>query len=127
MKLSELKTGEIGLIKEVKGEGSFRKRILEMGFVAGKEVKVILNAPLNDPVYYRLMGYNVSLRRKDAELVDVVKITPEESIDFSPNDSLEENDTPSTISFSNLKKEEVERHSILSLSLIHISEPTRRS
>ena len=114
MKLSELKTGEIGLIKEVKGEGSFRKRILEMGFVAGKEVKVILNAPLNDPVYYRLMGYNVSLRRKDAELVDVVKITPEESIDFSPNDSLEENDTPSTISFSNLKKEEVERHSILS-------------
>lgn len=83
MKLSLLKTGEIGRIIDVKGEGAFRKRILEMGFIAGKEVKVILNAPLNDPVYYHIMGYNVSLRRKDADLVDVEKIESQDSEDFS--------------------------------------------
>lgn len=84
MKLSGLKTGEIGLIKEVRGEGAFRKRILEMGFIKGKEVKVILNAPFKDPVYYRIMGYNVSLRQKDAELIEVEKISLQQSKDFAP-------------------------------------------
>lgn len=86
MKLSILKTGEIGLIKNVKGEGAFRKRILEMGFIRGKEVKVILNAPFKDPVYYRVMGYNVSLRREDAELIEVEKINPVDSRDFLPGE-----------------------------------------
>lgn len=76
MKLAELQTSESGRITGVGGEGAFRKRILEMGFISGQEVKVIQNAPLKDPVYYRIMGYNVSLRRKDAELVEVVKISP---------------------------------------------------
>lgn len=78
MKLSELKTGEYGKILSVGGEGAFRKRILEMGFVAGKTIKVIRNAPLKDPVNYRIMNYDVSLRRQDAELVEVRPLSLEE-------------------------------------------------
>lgn len=72
MKLSELETGETGVIEKVNGKGSFRKRLIEMGFVSGKPVHVILNAPLNDPVEYEILGYKVSLRRDEADLIDVV-------------------------------------------------------
>ena len=72
MKLSELKTGEKGVIVKVTGHGGFRKRIIEMGFVGGKVVEVMLNAPLQDPVKYKLMGYEVSLRRQEAEMIEVV-------------------------------------------------------
>ena len=72
MKLSELKTGECGTITKVLGHGGFRKRIMEMGFVKGKVVEVLLNAPLQDPVKYKVMGYEVSLRRQEAELIEVV-------------------------------------------------------
>ena len=72
MKLSELRTGEIGVIVRVMGHGGFRKRIVEMGFVKGKTVQVLLNAPLHDPVKYKIMDYEVSLRRAEAELVEVV-------------------------------------------------------
>lgn len=71
MNLSELNTGESAIIKKVKGIGSFRRRIQEMGFVEGKKVEVVKNAPLQDPVEYRLMGYNVSLRRQEAELIQI--------------------------------------------------------
>ena len=72
MKLSELKTGECGTITKVLGHGGFRKRIMEMGFVKGKAVEVLLNAPLQDPVKSKVMGYEVSLRRQEAELIEVV-------------------------------------------------------
>lgn len=72
MKLSDLQTGEKGVIVKVMGRGVFRRRITEMGFIRGKEVQVIQNAPLKDPIQYRLMGYNVSLRRNDAQLIEVV-------------------------------------------------------
>lgn len=72
MRLSELKTGETGVIVRVMGHGGFRKRIVEMGFIKGKSVKVLLNAPLRDPVKYKIMDYEVSLRRAEAELVEVV-------------------------------------------------------
>lgn len=71
MKLSELKTGEHGVIEKVRGHGGFRKRIIEMGFIRGQEVEVLLNAPLHDPVKYKLMGYEVSLRRQEAEMIEV--------------------------------------------------------
>lgn len=70
--LSNLKTGESAIITKVLGHGTFRKRITEMGFVKGKKVTVIKNAPLLDPVEYEIMGYNVSLRRSEAQLVEVV-------------------------------------------------------
>ena len=72
MKLSELKTGEHGIIVKVTGHGGFRKRIIEMGFIKGKEVQVLLNAPLQDPVKYRIMGYEVSLRHSEASHIEVV-------------------------------------------------------
>lgn len=72
MKLSDLHTGERGVIVKVYGHGGFRKRIVEMGFVKGKTVKVVLNAPLKDPIEYELMGYKISLRREEAKLVEVI-------------------------------------------------------
>jgi len=72
MKLSDLKTGEHGVIVKVQGHGGFRKRIIEMGFIRGKEVEVLLNAPLQDPVKYKVMGYEVSLRRQEAEMIEVI-------------------------------------------------------
>lgn len=72
MRLSELRTGEKGVIVKVMGRGAFRKRIIEMGFIRGKEVVVIQNAPLKDPIHYKVMGYDVSLRRSDAALIEVV-------------------------------------------------------
>ena len=72
MKLSELKTGERGVIVKILGHGGFRKRIVEMGFIKGKVVEVLLNAPLKDPVKYKLMGYEVSLRHKEAEMIEII-------------------------------------------------------
>ena len=72
MKLSNLKTGEKGVIVKVLGHGGFRKRIIEMGFIKGKEVEVLQNAPLQDPVIYKLMGYEVSLRHQEADMIEVV-------------------------------------------------------
>jgi len=71
MTLAELKTGEKAVISNVKGRGAFRKRIIEMGFVVGKQVIVVKNAPLRDPIEYNILGYEVSLRRSEAELVEV--------------------------------------------------------
>ena len=72
MRLSELKTGEKGVIVKVLGHGGFRKRIVEMGFIKGKTVEVLLNAPLKDPIKYHLMGYEISLRRQEAEMIEII-------------------------------------------------------
>ena len=72
MRLSELKTGEKGVIVKVLGHGGFRKRIVEMGFIRGKMVTVLLNAPLQDPVKYKIMGYEISLRHSEAAMIEVV-------------------------------------------------------
>ena len=72
MRLSELKTGESATILKVTGHGGFRRRIMEMGFVRGQRVEVILNAPLKDPIEYKIMGYDISLRRSEADMVVVL-------------------------------------------------------
>ena len=72
MRLSELKTGEKGVIIKVLGHGGFRKRIVEMGFVKGKMVEVLLNAPLKDPIKYKIMGYEISLRRQEADMIEII-------------------------------------------------------
>ena len=72
MRLSELKTGDTATVVKVLGYGGFRRRIMEMGFVRGQEVKVILDAPLKDPIEYHIMGYDISLRRKEAEMIVVM-------------------------------------------------------
>lgn len=72
MRLSELQTGEKGVIIKVMGHGGFRRRIIEMGFVKGKTVEVLLNAPLKDPIKYKIMGYEISLRRQEADMIEVM-------------------------------------------------------
>lgn len=72
MRLSELTTGEKGVVVKVIGHGGFRKRIVEMGFIKGKTVEVLLNAPLKDPIKYKIMGYEISLRRQEAEMIEVI-------------------------------------------------------
>ena len=72
MILADLATGEKAVIVRVNGHGSFRKRLIEMGFIQGKEVRVVLNAPLKDPIEYEIIGYKVSLRREEARQIEVV-------------------------------------------------------
>ena len=74
MRLSDLKTGETGIIVKILGHGAFRKRVLEMGFVKGRPITAILSAPLRDPIKYSLMGYEISLRRSEARLVEVIPV-----------------------------------------------------
>lgn len=88
--LSDLKTGETAIITKVLGRGAFRKRITEMGFVKGKKVAVIKSAPLLDPIEYEIMGYKVSLRRSEAELVEVVAASDEQLLDIDFNGTIDE-------------------------------------
>ena len=72
MNLSDVATGEKAVVVRVHGHGSFRKRLIEMGFISGKEVRVVLNAPLRDPIEYEILGYKLSLRREEARQIEVV-------------------------------------------------------
>ncbi|HSO88692.1 MAG TPA: ferrous iron transport protein B [Draconibacterium sp.] len=74
MKLSEVKHSETVVITKVLGHGSFRKRISEMGFIKGKEVKVIKNAPFNGPFEFKIINYNISLRKSEADLIEVIPV-----------------------------------------------------
>ena len=105
MRLSELKTGETATVVKVLGYGGFRRRIMEMGFVKGQEVTVVLDAPLKDPIEYHIMGYDISLRRKEAEMIVVMTreeakrlsmgeattlVTDEDIVERAVNDSLKQ-------------------------------------
>lgn len=94
MRLSELKSGESATILKVTGHGGFRRRIVEMGFIRGKRVEVILNAPLKDPIEYRVMGYDVSLRRSEAAMVIV--LSDEEAEELLAIQQEAERNTPFT-------------------------------
>ncbi|MDE6637000.1 MAG: ferrous iron transport protein B [Muribaculaceae bacterium] len=74
MRLVDLLPGETGVITKILGHGAFRKRVMEMGFVRGREVTCILNAPLSDPVKYALMDYEVSLRRQEASMIEIMPL-----------------------------------------------------
>ncbi|MDF1575199.1 MAG: ferrous iron transport protein B [Bacteroidales bacterium] len=72
MTLNDLHTGESATIARIRGRGAFRKRLTEMGFIRGKNITVLKSAPLKDPVEYRILDSNVSLRRSEASLVEVI-------------------------------------------------------
>ena len=78
--LASLVPGEVGIITKVKGYGAFRKRITEMGFVPGTAVKVIKKAPLGDPMELELMGYRISLRKNEANLIEIVSWLPKQAM-----------------------------------------------
>lgn len=85
MRLDELHTGQTAMIVKILGHGAFRKRMIEMGFVKGHEIKVLLHAPLRDPIKYSIMGYEVSLRRSEAHLVEVLPLDREVHCEDSHN------------------------------------------
>lgn len=87
MRLDELHTGQTAIIVKILGHGAFRKRMIEMGFVKGHEIRVLLHAPLRDPIKYSIMGYEVSLRRSEAHLVEVLPVEDETSRESSVEDS----------------------------------------
>ena len=84
MRLSELREGEKGVVVKVLGHGGFRKRIVEMGFIKGKVIQAVMNAPLHDPVKYRVMDYEVSLRRKEASMIEVISLEEALKQDVTP-------------------------------------------
>lgn len=104
MRLSELKTGEKGVIVKVLGHGGFRKRIVEMGFIKGKTVEVLLNAPLRDPVKYKIMGYEISLRHQEAEMIEVISEVEAKKMQNPYHGSLTEDETLSEEQMAELAK-----------------------
>ncbi|MEG0560275.1 MAG: ferrous iron transport protein B [Muribaculaceae bacterium] len=93
MRLSELRTGESGAIIKILGHGAFRKRVIEMGFVRGKNIKVELNAPLHDPIKYKILDYEITLRRSEAALIEVVKLEDgEDGEDFGHVNTIDADD-----------------------------------
>ncbi len=117
MRLSELKTGEHGVIVKVQGHGGFRKRIIEMGFIRGKEVEVLLNAPLQDPVKYKVMGYEVSLRRQEAEMIEV--ISKEQGYEEKPQRSSQREEiTPENHPDDYLQHMALREHRTLNVALV---------
>lgn len=71
IKLDQLLKGETGLIKKVEGEGKFRHRLLDMGITPGAEVYLRKKAPLGDPIEVTVRGYELTLRKAEANLVIV--------------------------------------------------------
>jgi ferrous iron transport protein B len=84
--LYDLNEGDEGIILKIKGRGQFRQRLSEMGFVVGKSVSVIKKAPLRDPVEYKIMGYHISLRNSEAQLIEVE--TGGKSKELSPSNGV---------------------------------------
>ncbi len=123
MKLSELKTGEKGMIVKVYGHGGFRKRIIEMGFIKGKMVEVLLNAPLKDPVKYRIMGYEVSLRHSEADQIEVVSAVEAKAIKQEQDTLLEQEPLSKTCEANDtddkmLEAEANNRHRVINVALV---------
>ncbi|HOR04697.1 MAG TPA: ferrous iron transport protein B [Bacteroidales bacterium] len=104
-RLSDLSPGDEAIIIKVLGHGSFRRRLAEMGFVRGKKVKVIKNAPLQDPVEYEIMGYNISLRRSEAELIQVISV--QDAAAFTGNKHFNGTIDEETLKVSALEKEKL--------------------
>lgn len=108
--LSDLKEGETAVIIKVKGYGAFRKRIGEMGFIFGSVVTVIKKAPFHDPTEYELLGYRVSLRRSEAELIEV--ISEAEAL------NLDEKDFEGTITIERLRETIRDKGKTINVALV---------
>ncbi len=68
-KLNVFLVGESGIVKKIEGEGKIRKRLLDMGITPGAEILLRKKAPLGDPLEVTLRGYELTLRKSEAELV----------------------------------------------------------
>ena len=115
--LSELGTGQRAVIVKILGHGAFRKRVMEMGFVKGRIVKVILHAPLKDPIKYEVMGSEVGLRKSEASLIEVVPIDHD---DDTPDLGSAKQPAAERLSFDeeSARREAVQRHHVINVALI---------
>lgn len=124
MRLSELKTGERGVIVKVMGHGGFRKRIVEMGFIRGKIVTVLLNAPLQDPVKYQIMGYEISLRHTEAAMIEIIpadkaqKLEEEEAKKLGMTNISQTEDDDPQLTDEMLHKAAIEKSHTINIALI---------
>ena len=71
MTLREVKTGETVKVKKLNGEGPVKRRIMDMGITKGVEVFVRKVAPLGDPIEVKVRGYELSIRKADAEMIEI--------------------------------------------------------
>jgi ferrous iron transport protein B len=113
--LLDLHQGESGIIVKVKGRGAFRKRITEMGFVKGKEVTVVKSAPLMDPIEYKIMGYNLSLRKTESSLIEIIQYN---EINKREDESEEFPQYEGTISDEILKTSLKEKGHVIDVALV---------
>lgn len=71
MTLKEVEIGEKAVIKKLHGEGAVRRRIMDMGITKGTVVTIRKVAPLGDPIELTVRGYELSIRKEDAEMIEV--------------------------------------------------------
>ncbi|HML40540.1 MAG TPA: ferrous iron transport protein A [Bellilinea sp.] len=71
MKLSEMKPVQQGAIRKISATGPLRRRLMDMGLTIGAQITVVRTAPLGDPVEYSVRGYDLSLRKLEADLIEV--------------------------------------------------------
>ena len=71
MNLKEVKIGDTVTVKKLTGEGAVKRRIMDMGLTKGTEVYVRKVAPLGDPIEVTVRGYELSLRKADADMIEV--------------------------------------------------------
>ena len=71
MTLKDVKVGETATVKKLNGEGALKRRIMDMGITKGTQVYVRKVAPLGDPIEITVRGYELSVRKADAQLIDV--------------------------------------------------------
>ncbi|MBO4731414.1 MAG: ferrous iron transport protein A [Spirochaetaceae bacterium] len=72
MTLKEVKPGQTVVVRKINGEGAVKRRIMEMGITKDVEIFVRKVAPLGDPVEITVRGYELSLRKADAEIIEVM-------------------------------------------------------
>lgn len=113
--LLDLRQGESGIIVKVKGRGAFRKRITEMGFVKGKQVTAIKSAPLMDPIEYKIMGYNLSLRKSESSLIEIIQFNEINKREDKIEESLQ---YEGTISDEILKTSLKEKGHVIDIALV---------
>ena len=114
MTLAELHPGDKAIIVRVSGYGGFRKRLVEMGFIKGRVIEVLKQAPLQDPVEYLIMDYHVTLRRSEAKQIEVISL--EEAARIA-SEHLEENYN-GTLTEEDIRQVALDRSKEITVALI---------
>jgi len=115
MTLNDLSPGQTGFVIKVRGSGAFRKRVIEMGFTPGRKVEVIRKAPLQDPVEYRLLDYEISLRRSESKLIEVVT---EEILAIEESDATVHSNLNGNLYYEVLERTAIQRSKSIDIAIV---------